>query len=96
MDIPESHDRRVDLFRSNSRVFRKANEMFAEPSRVKVMHGRRIRARSCRPLVGFYGQDKIADCLATVRRVIVNYVQAMPTHEAFISRHCAIAEAEGG
>ncbi|MCA1713664.1 MAG: tryptophan 7-halogenase [Gammaproteobacteria bacterium] len=94
MDIPESLKRRMDLFRSNGRVFREANEMFAEPSWVQVMHGQRIRPQSYHPLVDLYSEDKIADYLATVRRVIDNCVQAMPTHEAFIARHCAIAERE--
>ena len=32
---------------------------------------------------------KIADYLDNVRGVIGACVQAMPTHEAFIARHCA-------
>ena len=33
MDIPESLRLKLDLFRSNGRIFRDCNELFAEPSR---------------------------------------------------------------
>lgn len=93
MDIPESLKRRIDLFGSNGRVFREANEMFAEPSWVQVMHGQRLVPQSYHGLVDVYSDQKIAEYLESVRGVIGKCVEAMPTHEAFIARHCAIREA---
>ncbi|MDQ3287769.1 MAG: tryptophan 7-halogenase [Pseudomonadota bacterium] len=92
MDIPESLQRRMDLFRSNGRVFRDANEMFAEPSWVQVMHGQRLAPQSYHGLVDVYSEEKITHYLESVRGVIGKCVEAMPTHEAFIARHCAIGE----
>jgi tryptophan halogenase len=93
MDIPESLQRRIDLFRANGRVFREGNEMFAEVNWLQVLLGQRIMPIGYHPLVDVYPEEKIAAYLANVREVIGKCVQAMPTHDAFIARHCAIAEA---
>jgi len=92
MSIPESLQRRIALFRSNGRIFRDGNEMFAEMSWMQVMHGQRIVPQSYHALVDVYSEDKIAHYLDSVRGVIGKCVEAMPTHEAFIARHCAIQE----
>jgi tryptophan halogenase len=93
MEIPESLRKRYELFRSNGRVFRENNEMFAEASWVQVMLGQRIEPRSYHALVDVYPEQKITDYLAGIREVIGNCVNAMPTHAAFIARHCATGEA---
>ncbi len=89
MAIPESLQRRLDLFRANGRIFREGNELFAEPSWVQVMYGQRIQPRGYHPLVDVYSEEKIAEYMASVRGVIANCVRAMPTHAAFIAKHCA-------
>ncbi|HEY0503244.1 MAG TPA: tryptophan halogenase family protein [Lysobacter sp.] len=95
MPIPDALQRKIDLFRSNGRVFRDNNEMFAEMSWVQVMLGQGIAPRGYHALVDTYPEAKIADYLENVRGVIGNCVQAMPTHDAFIARHCAVgAKAE--
>ena len=96
MAIPESLQRRIALFRSNGRVFRDANEMFAEPSWVQVMLGQRIQPQGYHPLVDLHSEDKISDYLERIHGVIGNCVQAMPTHAAFIARHCAVSPAATG
>jgi tryptophan halogenase len=90
MDIPDSLRERMALFRSNGRVFREANEMFAEVSWVQVMHGQRIRPDGYHPLVDVYPEARVAEFVAGVRGVIDKCVSVMPTHDAFIAKHCAI------
>jgi len=90
MDIPESLQRRMDLFRSNARIFREGNEMFAEPSWLQVMHGQRMQAEGYHPLVDLYTEEKVAEYIGNIRGVIGNCVAKMPTHDEFIARHCAI------
>ena len=92
MDVPESLQRRIELFRSNGRVFREHNEMFAETSWVQVMHGQCIHPRGYHALVDLYPEEKVADYLRNVQGVIGACVDAMPTHDAFIARHCSTAE----
>jgi tryptophan halogenase len=93
MSIPDSLQHKMDLFRSNGRVFREHTEMFAEPSWVQVMHGQRVHPRGYHPLVDNLTDEKLREHCDTVRGVIANCVRAMPTHEAFIAKHCATAQA---
>ena len=81
----------MDLFRSNGRVFREGNEMFAEVSWLQVMNGQRVPVAGYHPLVDVYPEAKIAEFLEGVRSVIGKCVEVMPGHDAFIARHCAIS-----
>ncbi|SEL85694.1 tryptophan halogenase [Pseudoxanthomonas sp. GM95] len=90
MAIPDSLQQRMDLFRSSGRIFRDANEMFAEVSWLQVMHGQGMRPASYHPLVDVYPEAKIGPYLDNIRGVIHACVQSMPTHEQFIAANCAI------
>ena len=90
MEIPEALRRRMDLFRSNGRVFREGNEMFAEVSWLQVLHGQRVRPAGYHPLVDTYPEQKVEAFAASVRNVIARCVEAMPEHDAFIARNCGI------
>jgi tryptophan halogenase len=89
MDVPESLKRKLALFKSNGRVYRQAEELFAEPSWVQVMLGQRLQ------LACYSGMGDAIDSEAAVRHVqtvggvIASCVRAMPTHQDFIARHCA-------
>ena len=74
------------------RIFREANEMFAEVSWLQVLHGQRVQVKGYHPLVDLYSEEKIVDFLASIRGVIGNCVQAMPSHDDFIARNCATAD----
>ena len=89
MDVPESLQRKMDLFNSNGRIFRDGSELFAEPSWVQVMHGQRMAPRSYHALVDVYPEEKITEFMGNIRGVIANCTRAMPTHEEFIAKHCA-------
>lgn len=89
MDIPESLREKMSLFNSNGRIFRQAEELFAEPSWVQVMIGQRMRPKGYNALVDAIDPEAALRHVDTVRAVIANCVRAMPTHEDFIARHCA-------
>jgi len=93
MEIPDSLKQRIALFRSNGRVFREGNEMFAEPSWVQVMHGQRIHPQGYHPLVDVYPEERVREFVGGIGGVIRNCVHAMPTHAEFIARNCAVREA---
>lgn len=94
MSIPDTLRERMELFRSNGRIFRENNEMFAEVSWLQVLHGQRVPVRGYQPLVDLYDEARIADFIGSVRGVIAKCVDVMPTHEAFIARHCAVEKRE--
>jgi tryptophan halogenase len=89
MDVPESLKRKMDLFRSNGRIFRQNDELFAEPSWIQVMIGQRWMPSGYHALVDAIPAEEAVRHVDAVRGVIANCVQAMPTHEEFVARHCA-------
>ncbi len=91
MEVPESLQHKMELFRSRGRVFRHAEDLFGETSWVQVMHGQGIQPAGYHPLVDGMSQEQIAKMLANVKAVIALTVQSMPTHEAFIAAHCKAA-----
>jgi tryptophan halogenase len=88
MAVPDSLQAKMDLFRSNGRIFRDNEELFAETSWLQVMHGQGMRPKGYNPLVDQRSKEDIAAFLADTQEVIRNCVAAMPTHGAFIDAHC--------
>jgi tryptophan halogenase len=89
MAVPESLQHRLDLYRSNGRIFRKNEELFAEASWLQVMHGQRVRATGYHPMSDRYSSEEIGAFLADIETVIGRCVEAMPTQDEFIAAHCA-------
>ena len=89
MDVPESLNRKLDLFRSCGRLFRDCNELFAEPSWMQVLYGQRVIPRSYHAMVDVYPEEKIIEYMEGIRGVIANCTRVMPTHEEFIAKHFA-------
>ena len=85
MDVPESLQRKMALFRSNGRVFREHTEMFAEMSWVQVMFGQGIHPRGYHGLVDLLPEEELEGFVERVRTVIGNCARQMPTHDAFIA-----------
>jgi tryptophan halogenase len=89
MAIPDTLQHRIDLFSSNGRAVREGSELFAETSWVQVMHGQGIRPQSYNPLVDLRPKAEIAEFLGDIENVIQKCVDVMPTHEQYITEHCA-------
>jgi len=88
MPIPETLERKIELFRSNGRVFRDNNELFSELSWFQVMLGQHIVPRSYHALADAKDEALVIRMLQDVYRVMHGVVDTMPTHEAFIAQHC--------
>jgi tryptophan halogenase len=90
MSIPPELQANIDLFRDSGRFFRNAEEMFAEVSWVEVMIGQGILPRSYHPLVDQVPEEDLRRFVASVGSTIARCVDAMPLHQAFIDRYCAV------
>ena len=90
MSIPTSLQDNIRLFRDSGRFFRDGEEMFAETSWVQVMLGQGIEPRGYHPLVDQMPAEELGKFMASVSRVVASCVEAMPMHQAFIDRHCAV------
>jgi len=89
MTIPDSLQSKIDLFKSHGRLYREAEELFAETSWLAVMFGQGIVPRSYHPIVDAYDSAALEQYLNGVREVIKRSADSMPGHAEFIQKHCA-------
>jgi tryptophan halogenase len=89
MPVPETLQHKIELFRSNGRVFRDLQELFAEPSWLQVMIGQRVVPRGYHPFADLRPEAEVEAYVANVAQVIAKCVNVMPTQAAFIAEHCA-------
>ena len=89
MSIPDSLQRKFDLFSSNGRVFRDNAELFSEISWVEVFLGQNIVPSGYHPLVDTLSEERIAEFLKNVHTTIQRCVDAMPDHADYVAQNCA-------
>ena len=88
MEIPESLGRKIDLFAGRGRLFQSDYDLFAEPSWIAVLIGQGIVPRQYDALVDALPEDALVQRLKRMSALIGQTAQAMPDHQAFISRYC--------
>ncbi|MES2148900.1 MAG: tryptophan halogenase family protein [Pseudomonadota bacterium] len=89
MAVPDSLRHRLELYRSNGRIFRKNEELFAEVSWLQVMHGQGVRAGGYHPMADRHTSEEVGAYLDDIERVIGKCVEAMPKQCDFIAANCA-------
>lgn len=89
MDIPDTLQHKMDLYRSNGRLFHAEKDLFGEVSWLQVMEGQRIHANSYHPFADNRPKEEVMEFLANVENVTQKCVDAMPTHADFIKNNCA-------
>ncbi len=89
MEIPDSLQEKLELYRSGSWLERNNRELFGEDSWLAVLDGQHVKAGSYSPLVDALPRDKLQSILRDTREVIGKCAAAMPPHEEFINRNCA-------
>jgi tryptophan halogenase len=89
MDIPDTLRHKMDLYRSNGRIFLAANDIFGEVSWLQVMHGQRVRAKGYHPFADLRSKEDVAEFLGNVETVVRKCVDVMPMHAEFVAAHCA-------
>ncbi len=90
MQVPDTLQHKIDLWKSNARIFRENAELFSEISWVEVFLGQRLVPTGYDPMVDAIDEAKIKDFLGNVRSTIARCVEVMPTHAQFIAQHCAV------
>ncbi len=95
MAIPETLQRKIDLFRAGGRVFRYEDDLFSETSWTAVMLGQNIIPRSYDPVVDSLDEEAIRGNLQRLRELVARTAQAMPTQSAYIAKHCAAPQIGG-
>ena len=89
MSVPDTLQRKLDLWRSAGRIVRTDNELFAEVGWLQVLHGQRVQARAHHPIADAIAEADVAGYLADIERVIGACVEQMPSHAKYVAAHCA-------
>ena len=90
---PESLAARLALFRSNGRLQRWPDDIFAESSWLQVLVGQGILPGGTHALTHLLDDSDCRQFLLAVHDSIARAVQTMPSHEEFVARHCAATAA---
>ena len=87
MEIPDSLQRKIDLFKTHGRLqARPPWEFFSETSWIAVFIGQNIMPNAYEPLVDVHDVDSVRARLAKVRAQIREAAEAMPSHRDYIAK----------
>ncbi len=88
MEVPETLQRKMNLFRSAGRLVQAHLDIFNPESWLQVMLGQGLQPQGHHPLAEQLTLDEGAYFLGSIRAGVERQVAAMPSHEAFIAQHC--------
>ena len=88
MEIPDTLQRKIDLWMANGRIFREDEELFAEESWIQVFIGQGLIPRGYDPQVDLKNDTQIAQYLGNIAEVIGKCVQVMPSHAEYVAKTC--------
>jgi tryptophan halogenase len=89
MDLPDTLQRKIDLWMANGRIFREDDEMFAEVSWIQVFLGQHLIPRGYDPLVDIKSENEVVDFVGNIEATIKKCVAVMPDHAAYVAKVCA-------
>ncbi len=88
MEVPDTLQRKIDLFAANGRVFREDDELFTEESWIQVFLGQGIIPHGYDPLADIKSDVQVAQFLGNIENVIGKCVDVMPAHADFVTKTC--------
>ncbi|SEN06530.1 tryptophan halogenase [Sphingomonas gellani] len=86
MSVPDSLQRKIDLFRAKGRIFRDAAELFATTSWVSVCLGQHVVPEEHEPAADALDEDKVAAAMEQMRQGYLQVEAQLPGHGDFL-RH---------
>lgn len=89
MSIPDSLERKINLFKEAGRVFRYDDELFSKPSWVAVCLGQNIYPKAVDPIVSSLPYSQVNHSLNSMQAAMNQTAQKMPTHEEFLQHYGA-------
>ncbi len=87
MDVPESLQRRIDLFADCGRVFREDVDLFQENSWVQVMMGQGIQPQQYHPIADAMSDKEQKIFLQGIRSKIEQGLEPLPEHEQYLQHY---------
>ncbi len=88
MEIPDSLQHRIDLFKQTGRVFKVPTELFGENSWTQVMLGQGLVPEQYHPIVNMMSDDELNSFLRGIDQYVKTLVAQLPSHQDFINHYC--------
>ena len=87
MEIPDSLDRRLTLFRKTGRIFLGDAELFID-SWPQVMIGQGVMPQEYHAVVDTMDEEELRSFLTQIKSNIDNTVSRMPLHSEYLQKFC--------
>ena len=88
MNIPDSLQEKIELFKARGRIAEYHQGLFLEPSWLAVYLGQRIVPAAYDQRVDLAPTDQLRQHLLETRQVIASAAASMPDHAEFLKSHC--------
>jgi len=92
MEIPDSLQHKVELWRAHGRFYRSEDELFTTPSWIQVLIGQRVIPSDCHGMAKVLSKDDAEDYLRRINGHLTEVVSKMPTHRDFVTKRCPMRE----
>jgi len=92
MDIPASLAHRLELYRSNGRIFREDFELFFDGSWSQVMTGQRLMPEGYHPIVDMMSNEELRNFLGEISLKHARTVSRYVSHAEFLESYCRADE----
>jgi tryptophan halogenase len=89
MEVPDTLQTKIDLFKSRGRLFRYEDELFADANWIAVLIGQGIVPDSYDPLVDAIDLNAVRANFEKLRTRFRQAAESLPTHRAFLDQCCA-------
>lgn len=91
MEIPDSLQHRIELFKQTGRVFKVPGELFGENSWIQVMIGQGLQPEQYHPIVNMMSDEELEQFLTGINSTAYRLVGQLPEHQRFIDHYCKAA-----
>jgi len=89
MEVPDSLQHRIDLFRETARVFKIPSELFGENSWIQVMLGQGLIPEQYHQTVDVMSEQELTRFMEGIRTHVERTVSKLPNHQAYVEQYCS-------
>lgn len=94
MEVPESLQHKLDLFRSTGRITPDLNELFDNRGWSQVMIGQNIQPESWHPVADQLATQRLEEFLGKVERACIEAASRLADHAAFVASYAPMKQLE--
>jgi tryptophan halogenase len=89
LEVPDTLQAKIDLFRRCGRIAMLDDEHFGEDSWLALFFGQNLDPQDYDPLADVLDEREVKAALSRMRSMISEGVQKLPTHANYIEKHCS-------